>query len=98
MCLQLIFTNSGEPLPISDVLFPSVNQNLDDHGLVQLITNPTRGKNVLDLFITNNDSLIIKTQVIPGISDHNPVFVEGNIKATINKQKCGMVPLYIKAD
>ena len=57
-----------------------------DHGLVQLITNPIRGKNVLDLFISNDDSVIIKTQVIPGFSDHNAVFVEGNIKVTINKQ------------
>ena len=62
---------------------------LDNHGWVQLITNPTRGKNVVDLFITNNDSLIIKTQVIPGISDHDAVFVEGNIKATITKQNAG---------
>ena len=49
---------------------------------------------VLDLFVTN-DSLIIKTQVIRGISDHDAVFVEGiNIKATLNKQKCRMVALY----
>ena len=68
---------------------------LDDHGLVQLITNPT---NVLGLFITNNDSLIIKTQVIPGIRGHDAVFVEGNITATINKQIRRMVPLYKKAD
>ena len=38
--------------------------------------------NVLDLFITN-DSRIIKTQVIRGISDHDAVFVEG---ININKQ------------
>ena len=62
---------------------------LDNHGWVQLITNPTRGKNVVDLLITNNDSPIIKTQVIPGISDHDAVFVEGNIKATITKQNAG---------
>ena len=37
--------------------------------------------NVVDVFITN-DSLIIKTQVIRGISDHDAVFVDGmNIKA-----------------
>ena len=65
MCLQLIFTNSGEPfaqLLISDLSFPWVTRKyadcLEDHGLVQLITHPT---NVLDWFITNNDSLIIKT-------------------------------------
>ena len=54
--------------------------------------------NVLDFFITNN-SLIIKTQVIGGISDHDAVFVEGiNITATLKKQKRRMVALYRKAD
>ena len=50
------------------------------------------------MFITTNDSLIIKTEVIPGISDHDAVFVEDNIKAVINKQKQRMFPLYRKAD
>ena len=54
--------------------------------------------NVLDFFITNN-SLIIKTQVIGGISDHDAVFVEGiNITATLKKQKRRMVALYRKTD
>ena len=51
--------------------------------------------------VTNKDRLIIKIQVIRGtcISDHDAVFVEGiNIKATLNKQKRRMVPLYKKAD
>ena len=52
--------------------------------------------NVLDLFITN-DSLIIKTQVIRGISDHDAVFVSSiNIKATLNKQTFRRVALYRK--
>ena len=54
--------------------------------------------NVLDFFITNNN-LIIKTQVIRGISDHDAVFVEGiNITATLKKQKRRMVALYRKTD
>ena len=54
--------------------------------------------NVLDFFITNN-SLIIKTQVIRGISDRDAVFVEGiNITATLKKQKRRMVALYRKTD
>ena len=54
--------------------------------------------NVLDLFLTN-DSLIIKSQVIRGISDHDAVFVEGiNITATLNKQKRRMVAFYRKTD
>ena len=44
-----------------------------------------RGKNVLDFFITNNDSLI-KSQVIPGISDHYAVCVEGNTYQSNNQQ------------
>ena len=102
MCLQLIFNNSGEPfaqLLISDLSFPWVTRKfadcLEDHGLVQLITQPSNG---LDWFITNNDSLIIKTQVIPGIRGHDALFVEGNIKATTDKQKRRMVPLYRKTD
>ena len=62
------------------------------------MTNPTRGKNVLDSFRSNNDSVIINTQVIPGFSDHDAVFVEGNIKVTINTQIRRIVPLYRKAD
>ena len=54
--------------------------------------------NVLDLFLTN-DSLIMKSQVNRGISDHDAVFVEGiNIKTTLNKQKRRMVAFYRKTD
>ena len=47
-----------------------------------------------------NNSLIIKTQIIRGISDHDDgVFGEGiNITATLNKQKRRMVALYRKTD
>ena len=46
----------------------------------------------LDLFkynVTNNDSLIIKAQVIRGISDYDAVFVEG-IKFQSNSQQTKM--------
>ena len=50
--------------------------------------------------VTNNDRLIIKTQVIRGtcISDHNAVFVEGISKQHSTNKNCRMVPLYKKAD
>ena len=54
--------------------------------------------NVLDLFLTN-DSLIMKSQVNRGISDHDAAFVEGiKIKTTLNKQKRSMVAFYRKTD
>jgi hypothetical protein len=71
---------------------------LDDNGLQQLVTEPTRGPNTLDLFITNNNTLINKVQVIPGISDHQAVLVEGDLSPIVNKQPKRQIPLYRKAD
>ena len=77
--------------------FPEITRKFSDclnHGVVQLINNPTWGKNVLDLFIINDNSLIIKTEIVQGtcISDHDAVFVEGNIKAAINNKNAGWFP------
>ena len=52
---------------------------LDDFGLTQIINKPTRGDNILDLIITNNPSLVNRTEIIPGISDHDGCYVEVNI-------------------
>jgi hypothetical protein len=63
-----------------------------------MVTDPTRERNILDLFIVNNITLIKKVQVLPGISDHEAVLVEGDITPIINKQPKRQVPLYKKAD
>ena len=60
---------------------------LEDHGLQQLVTTPTREKNILDLFLTNNPTRIESIKVIPGISDHEAVLVEGCITPATNKQR-----------
>ena len=52
--------------------------NLSDLGLQQMVEEPTRDLNTLDLFITNKRDNINKIQVIPGISDHDAVMVEGH--------------------
>ncbi|CAC5424368.1 unnamed protein product [Mytilus coruscus] len=45
-----------------------------DNYLEQVVTTPTHytetSQSMLDLFFTNNSSLVNKTEVIPGISDH----------------------------
>ena len=38
-----------------------------------MVSEPTRQDNILDLFLTNNDSLVIKVTILPGISDHDTV-------------------------
>ncbi|MCG7878228.1 MAG: endonuclease/exonuclease/phosphatase family protein, partial [Candidatus Thiodiazotropha endolucinida] len=71
---------------------------LDDLSLTQLVNTPTRGNNVLDLVIANNPSLIAACRVIPGVSDHDAVLTEVNLKPIRNKQNPRKIPLYKKAD
>lgn len=53
-----------------------------DHYLDQVVTEPTRitetCENILDLFFTNNSTLINRTEIIPGISDHETVLIESS--------------------
>jgi hypothetical protein len=56
------------------------NCNLD-----QVVKFPTRLDNTLDLFLTNRPSLINRCTLIPGIADHDIVFIESPISATRNK-------------
>jgi hypothetical protein len=44
-------------------------------GIDQIVDFPTRKDNILDLFSTNQSSLINKVKPIPGISDHNITLV-----------------------
>ena len=60
---------------------------LDDHNLVQMIEEPTRGKNTLDLIITNSPSKVISTEVIPGISDHCIATIEMDVTPVRRRQK-----------
>ena len=70
---------------------------LDDHGLTQLVQEPPRNKNTLDLLITNYPSKIVRIDVTPGISDHDVVYAEMNINSAINTQKPRKISIYRKA-
>src|SRR5437870_144741 len=73
---------------------------LNDHGLTQIITKPTRDSNILDLFLTNNETLITKFDTLPslGESDHDVVLVESLIKPILNKAAPRLKPLYNKTN
>ena len=62
---------------------------LDDNGLTQIVEEPTRLNNILDLILTNCPNQISRTHIISGISDHNVVHTELDIPRR--------VPLYKKA-
>ena len=71
---------------------------LDDFGLVQMVNEPTRCGNVLDLSLTANHPLVQKVEIVPGISDHDIMIADVNVKPQITQQKPSSVPLYRKAD
>ena len=48
---------------------------INDHGLEQLISAPTRGNNILDLLLCSHPSLISNVEIAPGISDHDAILL-----------------------
>ena len=69
-----------------------------DHGMLQIVENPTRGDNTLELIVVNNPTLVNRTEVLPGISDHDAVFAEIDISPKRYKQAKRRIPLYKKGD
>ncbi len=46
---------------------------MNDFSLEQMVTSPTRQGSILDLFFTTNTSLVEKSIVLPGMSDHDGI-------------------------
>lgn len=67
----------------------SINEDflsfLEENAVQQIVTTPTRERNILDLFVTNRPSLLNRCEVIPGISDHEVVLVDMNIEPHRNR-------------
>ena len=71
----------------------------NDHGLEQIVAEPTWRDNILDLFFTNNETLVEKCMVVPGISNHDGIpVVTINIKPKITKSKPRKIFIYHKAN
>ena len=74
----------------------------EDAFLTQMVTEPTRitesSSSDLDLFFTNNDTLVNQTGVLPGISDHEAVFIESSLRPMKKISSPRRVYKYHKAD
>ena len=71
---------------------------LDDHGLEQMVSSPTRLNNTLDLLLTNAPQLVPRVEVVPGLSDHDIPFCEFNVHSQKIKQIKRPIKLFNKAD
>ena len=78
----------------------AIHQQLLDigsnHFLQQMVTSPTRNNNILDLFFTNNDSFVNRVETLPGMSDHDAVFIENNMQPKRSPSVKMKVKLYKK--
>ena len=69
-----------------------------DVGFEQIVKFPTRGENTLDIFLTNRPSLIGKCKAVPGVSDHDIVFVEASTRAVKTKPQRRKILLWKQVD
>ena len=81
-------------------VYESFVSTVNDFGLEQVVKEPTRDKNILDLFLLNQPSLVHSTQIIPplGTGDHDIVHHELKINLGRRQQKPRPIKLYKKTD
>ena len=91
-------TNALKPQPSYPRLHKDFLDLLQDNSLEQLVTEPTRGDNTLDLVITNTPYLIPRIHTIPGLSDHEAVFFEFKCRVMRNIKKPHKVLIYSRAN
>ena len=75
-----------------------VLQAADNCGLDQVVDFPTRETNLLDVFLTNRPSLIQECYPLPGISDHEMVYVDSDVSARYQRPIQRKIWLWSKAD
>ena len=68
---------------------------IEDSGMEQLQLKPSRENNILDLFLTNQPSIVKSCNTIPGISDHNIIIVDTDLE---NKSKRREINIFKKAN
>ena len=71
---------------------------IQDCGLEQQVETSTRGDKTLDLFLTNRPALTNRCTCIPGIGDHDIVFVDANTRPHRTKPAKRKIYLWKRAD
>ncbi|KAK3096098.1 hypothetical protein FSP39_023212 [Pinctada imbricata] len=69
-----------------------------DCGLHQMVDFTTRNNNTLDLFFTNRPSLINRIKPMPGISDHEAIFIDSDVQVKLQRPTRRKIYLWKKAN
>jgi len=73
-------------------------KTLRDHHLTQLQHEPTREHRTLDLLCTNKPSLVKCITTIPGISDHDALVADCDVKPVYQKKNSRLIHLFSRAN
>ncbi|XP_077997350.1 uncharacterized protein LOC144450581 [Glandiceps talaboti] len=88
------FKSGGRHAHTSKLLL-DISQEFNLH---QVVTEPTRDNNILDLAFTSNTSLVNSVQVKAGISDHDIVIIHDHLRPIKFKPKPRKIYLYKKGN
>jgi hypothetical protein len=72
-----------------------VNSLVWDKGYTQVVSSPTRGDTLLDIYLLRSQSTLISCNILPEIRDHNGVLLEVEWDEIFLEQKlknCLIVP------
>ena len=67
-------------------------------GFFRLVTTPTRGQNILDLFATNRPTLVERLSITFGLSDYKIIYVESSLSSVVVQPKPRKVYLWNRAN
>jgi hypothetical protein len=77
----------------------TVDNLVCDNGYTQVVSGPTRGDALLDIYLIKPESLLISCNILSGISDHNGVLLEVEWDEICREPQVErIVPLYHKTD
>ena len=67
----------------------------DIHGVgwEQMVQDHTRGEIYLDLFMTNQPNLVPRTELLPGLADHDAIYMEQQIHPPKKYQLKRLIPI-----
>jgi len=71
---------------------------MQEYGLEQIVNQPTRQHNILDLFFLNYPSTKYTIDILPGLADHDIFCVDIEIRSEISKQNRRETYLYHRAN
>jgi hypothetical protein len=76
-----------------------VNNLVWDNGYIQVVSGPTRGDALLDIYLIKPKSSLISCNILSGISNHNGVLLEVEWDVICREPQVErIVPLYHKTD